>query len=108
MHRCWPPAWPRGPSDEPSVSEAPQTTLCASGFSDEPSVLVAPQINPLVETEDKRLVAADAKMNFDDNAAFRQKEIFAMRDPTQEDPREVRCSQQHGSISRPDLARSPL
>lgn len=35
------------------------------------------------------LVAADAKLNFDDNAAFRQKEIFAMRDTSQEDPREV-------------------
>lgn len=34
-------------------------------------------------------MAADAKLNFDDNAAFRQKEIFAMRDTTQEDPREV-------------------
>lgn len=47
------------------------------------------QINPLVETSDGRIVAADAKLNFDDNAAFRQKEIFAMRDTTQEDPREV-------------------
>lgn len=35
------------------------------------------------------MVAADAKLNFDDNAAFRQKEIFALRDPSQEDPREV-------------------
>lgn len=35
------------------------------------------------------MVAADAKLNFDDNASFRQKEIFALRDPTQEDPREV-------------------
>lgn len=51
------------------------------------------EVNPLVETEDKRLVAADAKMNFDDNAAFRQKEIFAMRDSSQEDPREVAASQ---------------
>jgi len=34
-------------------------------------------------------VAADAKLNFDDNAAYRQKEIFALRDTTQEDPREV-------------------
>ncbi|KAK3193483.1 hypothetical protein Dsin_024793 [Dipteronia sinensis] len=47
------------------------------------------QINPLAETSDKQLVAADAKLNFDDNAAFRQKEIFALRDPSQEDPREV-------------------
>ncbi|KAF9688520.1 hypothetical protein SADUNF_Sadunf02G0205600 [Salix dunnii] len=47
------------------------------------------EINPIAETTDKQLVAADAKLNFDDNAAFRQKEIFALRDPTQEDPREV-------------------
>ncbi|XP_047315201.1 succinate--CoA ligase [ADP-forming] subunit beta, mitochondrial [Impatiens glandulifera] len=47
------------------------------------------EINPLAETSDNKLVAADAKLNFDDNAAYRQKEIFSLRDPTQEDPREV-------------------
>ncbi|KAF9606911.1 hypothetical protein IFM89_029510 [Coptis chinensis] len=47
------------------------------------------EINPLAETSDNQLVAADAKLNFDDNAAFRQKEIFALRDASQEDPREV-------------------
>lgn len=47
------------------------------------------QINPLAETSDSKLVAADAKLNFDDNVAFRQKEIFALRDTSQEDPREV-------------------
>uniref|UniRef100_A0A2N9FBB3 Succinate--CoA ligase [ADP-forming] subunit beta, mitochondrial n=1 Tax=Fagus sylvatica TaxID=28930 RepID=A0A2N9FBB3_FAGSY len=47
------------------------------------------EINPMAETSDNQLVAADAKLNFDDNAAFRQKEIFALRDPSQEDPREV-------------------
>ncbi|KAJ4726934.1 Succinate--CoA ligase [ADP-forming] subunit beta, mitochondrial [Melia azedarach] len=47
------------------------------------------EINPLAETSGNQLVAADAKLNFDDNAAFRQKEIFTLRDPTQEDPREV-------------------
>nr|GLL33217.1 succinate--CoA ligase [ADP-forming] subunit beta, mitochondrial-like [Ipomoea trifida] len=47
------------------------------------------EINPLAESSDNKLIAADAKMNFDDNAAYRQKEIFALRDPTQEDPREV-------------------
>lgn len=47
------------------------------------------EINPLAETSDSQLVAADAKLNFDDNAAYRQKETFAYRDPTQEDPREV-------------------
>ncbi|KAK6940636.1 ATP-citrate lyase/succinyl-CoA ligase [Dillenia turbinata] len=47
------------------------------------------EINPMAETADNQLVAADAKLNFDDNAAFRQKEIFALRDSSQEDPREV-------------------
>ncbi|VFR03265.1 unnamed protein product [Cuscuta campestris] len=47
------------------------------------------EINPLAETSDKKLVAADAKMNFDDNAAYRQKELFSLRDSSQEDPREV-------------------
>ena len=44
-------------------------------------------MNPLAESSDGRLIAADAKLGFDDNAAFRQKELFAKRDPSQEDPR---------------------
>ncbi|GMI66424.1 hypothetical protein like AT2G20420 [Hibiscus trionum] len=47
------------------------------------------EINPLAETSSNQLVAADAKLNFDDNAAFRQKQKFSLRDPSQEDPREV-------------------
>uniref|UniRef100_A0A1S4D5B0 Succinate--CoA ligase [ADP-forming] subunit beta, mitochondrial n=1 Tax=Nicotiana tabacum TaxID=4097 RepID=A0A1S4D5B0_TOBAC len=47
------------------------------------------EINPLAETSDKKLVATDAKLNFDDNASYRQREIFALRDSSQEDPREV-------------------
>ncbi|KAK9067532.1 hypothetical protein SSX86_011643 [Deinandra increscens subsp. villosa] len=47
------------------------------------------EINPIAETSDNKLIAADAKLNFDDNAAYRQKEVFSLRDPTQEDPREV-------------------
>lgn len=54
-------------------------------------IMICPQINPLAETATGTMMAADAKLNFDDNAAFRQKEIFAMRDTTQEDPREVCC-----------------
>ena len=45
------------------------------------------QVNPLAETDDGKLIAADAKLGFDDNAGFRQKEIFGMRDASQEDPR---------------------
>jgi len=50
------------------------------------------EINPFVETTTGQVVCVDAKINFDDNAAFRQKEIFAFRDPTEEDPREVEAS----------------
>eukprot|EP00228_Micromonas_bravo_P009932 CAMPEP_0203003160 /NCGR_PEP_ID=MMETSP1401-20130829/1668_1 /ASSEMBLY_ACC=CAM_ASM_000894 /TAXON_ID=38833 /ORGANISM="Micromonas pusilla, Strain CCAC1681" /LENGTH=424 /DNA_ID=CAMNT_0049744723 /DNA_START=35 /DNA_END=1309 /DNA_ORIENTATION=+ len=47
------------------------------------------EVNPLAETDEKLLVAADAKLNFDDNAEYRQKTLFALRDHSQEDPREV-------------------
>ena len=47
------------------------------------------EINPFGETPDGQVVCFDAKMNFDDFAEFRQKEVFGMFDPTEEDPREV-------------------
>src|SRR3990167_6446241 len=51
------------------------------------------EINPLVETSKGEILAVDAKINFDDNASYRQKDIFALRDYTQEDIREVRAAQ---------------
>jgi succinyl-CoA synthetase beta subunit len=51
------------------------------------------EINPLVVTPDGRLLALDAKFNFDDNALFRQPGIVAMRDKAEEDPREVAASE---------------
>ncbi|GAB4243509.1 MAG: ADP-forming succinate--CoA ligase subunit beta [Candidatus Methylacidiphilales bacterium] len=50
------------------------------------------EINPLVETKGGEVFALDAKLNFDDNALFRQPEIVAMRDIEEEDPREVQAS----------------
>lgn len=50
------------------------------------------EINPLVETADGRVLCIDAKFNFDDNALFRHPEIMALRDETEEDPREVEAS----------------
>ena len=47
------------------------------------------EINPLAGTAEAKLIAADAKLNFDDNAEYRQKDLFALRDHSQEDPREV-------------------
>ncbi len=51
------------------------------------------EINPLVLTGDGRVVALDAKMNFDANALFRHPDIVAMRDLDEEDPAEVEASQ---------------
>lgn len=50
------------------------------------------EINPLAETPDGDIVVSDAKINFDENAEYRQKHIFEKRDFTQEDPREVEAS----------------
>jgi len=47
------------------------------------------ELNPLVLTDDGKLVAADAKIAFDDNALARRPELADLRDETQEDPREV-------------------
>ncbi|RKF62607.1 Succinate--CoA ligase subunit beta, mitochondrial [Golovinomyces cichoracearum] len=50
------------------------------------------EINPISETIDRKVLAMDAKLGFDDNSEFRQKDIFALRDTTQEDPEEVRAA----------------
>ncbi|KAK3739492.1 hypothetical protein RRG08_066820 [Elysia crispata] len=50
------------------------------------------EINPLGETPKGRVVCFDAKINFDDNAEFRQKSVFAMDDMAESDPREVEAS----------------
>ncbi|XP_018576058.1 succinate--CoA ligase [GDP-forming] subunit beta, mitochondrial [Anoplophora glabripennis] len=50
------------------------------------------EINPLVETDDNQVISVDAKLNFDDNAQFRQKEIFSAEDTSENDPREVEAS----------------
>ncbi|CAJ0928761.1 unnamed protein product, partial [Mesorhabditis belari] len=47
------------------------------------------EINPFVETADGKVYCVDAKMTFDDSAEFRQKEIFAMGDRSDLDPREL-------------------
>ncbi|MCH2024317.1 MAG: ADP-forming succinate--CoA ligase subunit beta [Verrucomicrobiales bacterium] len=51
------------------------------------------EINPLVTTPDGQVLALDAKFGFDDNALYRQPEIESLRDPAEEDPREVAASE---------------
>ncbi|MFL5451004.1 MAG: ADP-forming succinate--CoA ligase subunit beta [Myxococcales bacterium] len=51
------------------------------------------EINPLVVTKQGEVLALDAKMNFDDNALFRHKDIAGLRDPDEEDPREQQAKE---------------
>ena len=50
------------------------------------------EINPLVTTGDGDVLALDAKLNFDDNALFRHKDIMELRDLEEEDPKEIEAS----------------
>ena len=50
------------------------------------------EINPFAQTPEGRVYVCDSKLNFDDNAEFRQPNVFAFRDRSQEDPREVEAS----------------
>jgi succinyl-CoA synthetase beta subunit len=50
------------------------------------------EINPFLLTKDNRLIALDAKVNFDDNAMFRHKDYAALRDLNEEEPLEIEAS----------------
>ena len=50
------------------------------------------EINPLILTKENNIICLDAKMNFDDNAIFRQPEILKLRDFNEEDPTEIEAS----------------
>jgi succinyl-CoA synthetase beta subunit len=62
-------------------------------FTDSDAALA--EINPLIVTTGGEVMALDAKMNFDNNALYRHKDIQALRDETEEDPRELEASK-HG------------
>ncbi len=71
-----------------------QARACLQGlyraFVDKDAMLA--EINPLVLTTDQRVLALDAKINFDSNALYRHPEIVALRDLDEEDPAEVEAS----------------
>jgi succinyl-CoA synthetase beta subunit len=60
------------------------------------------EINPLVVTGDGQVLALDAKMNFDDNALFRHKDVAGMRDEDEEDPRELEAARHELNYIRLD------
>src|SRR2546421_8056077 len=76
------------------VSAVPQTRELLKGLYqafDQTDCSLA-EINPLIVTGQDKVVALDAKMNFDDNALFRHPEIVALRDLDEEDPAEIEAS----------------
>ena len=77
---------------EPALVQQMVRTLqgCYRAFTELDATMV--EINPLVITEDSRVIALDAKMTFDDNALFRHPPIAELRDKSQEDPREARAA----------------
>ena len=50
------------------------------------------EINPLIKDSNDKIIALDAKIDFDDNALYRQEEILSLRDSSQEDERELEAS----------------
>jgi succinyl-CoA synthetase beta subunit len=75
----------------PSVTEAARAMQALARAYVKNDMTLA-EINPLVLTKDGHIVALDAKINFDDNALFRNKDILALRDFSEEDPLEVEAS----------------
>src|SRR5690606_14131651 len=51
------------------------------------------EINPLIVTKDGALMALDSKVNFDENASFRHKEWYGLRDQSEENPVEIEAKQ---------------
>ena len=76
---------------ESSLGQAQGALLGLYRAFDETDASLA-EINPLVITGDGRVIALDAKLNFDDNALFRHPDIVEMRDLDEEDPAEIEAS----------------
>ena len=73
------------------ISEAARLMMgMYKAFIDTDSTLM--EINPFITTKDGKLLALDCKMNFDDNAMFRHKDLKELRDISEEDPLEVEAS----------------
>jgi succinyl-CoA synthetase beta subunit len=76
----------------PAVSGAVEAMIAlARAYLDTDASLA--EINPFILTKDNKVYALDAKMNFDDNALYRHKELLELRDVNEEDPLEVEASQ---------------
>ena len=88
----------KDPSHQKTVTAVFQSLIKV--FFDNDCSLV--EINPLVIDGDGEIFAADAKINFDDNALFRHEDIYKMRDLTLEDPEELKAKEQGLSFIKLD------
>mgnify|MGYP000358523496 CR=1 FL=1 len=79
---------------------------CHRAYSELDATMV--EINPLVVTGAGNLVALDAKMSFDTNALYRRPEVAALRDPSQEDPREAAAAEKGPGNPLSDEGIEPL
>jgi len=80
-----------GFSDQCTETAAGEIQKLYQIFSDKDATQI--EINPWSETTDYEVLCMDAKLNFDDNAEFRQQEVFSWRDRSQEDPDEVKAAE---------------
>ena len=77
---------------EPELIRRVSETIvgCAKAFSELDATMV--EVNPLVISKQKQILALDCKMSFDNNAMFRRDKVSELRDKTQEDEKEVYAS----------------
>jgi succinyl-CoA synthetase beta subunit len=75
----------------PAANLAAQAMMALARANDALDATLA-EINPLIRTKDGKIYALDAKMNLDDNAMFRHKDLMELRDLNEEDPLEVEAS----------------
>ena len=77
--------------DPELIARASDTIIgCAKAFSELDATMV--EVNPLVISKQKQILALDCKMSFDNNAMFRRNQVSELRDKTQEDEKEVYAS----------------
>jgi succinyl-CoA synthetase beta subunit len=77
------------PAKSANAAAAAMTALAKACLATDATLA---EINPFILTKDGKVYALDAKMNFDDNALFRHKDLVALRDINEEDPLEVEAS----------------
>ena len=77
--------------DPELIARASDTIIgCAKAFSELDATMV--EVNPLVISKQKQILALDCKMSFDNNAMFRRNKVSELRDKSQEDEKEVYAS----------------